>query len=107
MSNNTLPKLIKDITLHYVKFYYDKHLKENNIIYIEEEDLKNLIDRLYNEKQKDLREYIRSTLKDNLKDQYPKITVENILVEMFDDQEYAKQRVMQEIILFQNNNKNK
>lgn len=102
---STLPKLIKDITLHYVKFYYDKHLKDNNITFVEEDKLRDLVNNLYNDKQKDLRDYIRNTLKTNLGDKYPKMSVENILHEMFQDKEFAKEKVIQEIILYQNNNK--
>lgn len=102
--DNTLPKLIKDITLHYVKFYYEKHLKEKNIARIEEDELRNLVNNLYDEKQKDLRDYIRNTLKSNLKDEYPRIAVENILNEMFQDKDLAKEKVIQEILVYQNSN---
>ena len=44
-----------------------------------------LVDNLYDEKQQDLRKYIRETLKNNLKEQYPKLLIENILMEMFQD----------------------
>lgn len=104
-NNQTLPKIIKDITLHYIKYYYDKHLQENNINIIEKNDLKILIDTLYNEKQKDLRDYIRNTLKGNLKGDYPKTSVETILHEMFEDQNFAKEKVIQEILIYQKNGK--
>ena len=102
----SLPSLIRDITLHYVKFYYEKYLKDNNISIIEETDLIKLLDDLYDEKQKDLRIYIRTTLKDNLKENYSPITTENILMEMFKDSILAKERVKVEILYYQNNQRN-
>ena len=101
-NSNNLAGMIRDITLYYVKFYYDNYLKENNKTIIEEQELKNLIDNIYEVKQKDLRQYIRDTLKSNLKEQYPRMAVENILSEMFQDKTYAKQRVYEEIINYQN-----
>lgn len=101
-TTRSLPNLVKDITLHYVKFYYDKYLKEHNVDKIQDNELKELINNLYNEKQKDLRSYIRKTLKEHLKENYSSMATENILCEMFDDAEYAKERVYVEINNYQN-----
>lgn len=100
-----LAAMIRDITLYYVKFYYDNFLKENNKEIIEEGELYDLIENIYELKQKDLRQYIRDTLKSNLKENYPRMSVENILSEMFQDKAYAKQRVFEEIINYQNTKK--
>jgi uncharacterized membrane-anchored protein YjiN (DUF445 family) len=106
MNNNqneekNLAAMIRDITLYYVKFYYDNYLKENNKQLIEEKELHELIENIYELKQKDLRQYIRDTLKQNLQENYPRMAVENILSEMFQDKAYAKQRVFEEIISYQ------
>lgn len=98
---NKLTGMIRDITLHYVKFYYDKYLKEKKKEKLGENEVMGLVDNLYDEKQQDLRKYIRETLKNNLKEQYPKLLIENILMEMFQDKKYAKQRVVDEIIMYQ------
>lgn len=98
---NKLTGMIRDITLHYVKFYYDKYLKEKNLNVLIENEVQNLVNNLYEEKQQDLRKYIRESLKGNLKEQYPRLLVENILMEMFQDKEYAKQRVVDEICMYQ------
>ena len=100
-----LAAMIRDITLYYVKFYYDNFLKENNKEIIEEGELYDLIENIYELKQKDLRQYIRDTLKSNLKENYPRMSVENILSEIFQDKAYAKQRVFEEIINYQNTKK--
>tara|TARA_B100000131_G_C17727738_1_gene455512 strand:+ start:81 stop:407 length:327 start_codon:yes stop_codon:yes gene_type:complete len=105
-SERSLPNMIKDITLYYIKFYYTKHLDDNHITYIEEEDLKDMINNLYVEKKQSLKDYIRKTLKKEYGENYPNIQVENILLEMFDNPELAKNRVITEIMIYQKNKMN-
>ena len=103
MSSNTIDtvNLIRDITLHYVKHYYEQYLKDNNLKVIPEVELNDLVSRLYVEKHKELREYIRKNMKDNLKEKYSSMIVENALEEMFSDKDYAIRRVVLEILNYQ------
>jgi hypothetical protein len=103
MSNNNLATLVKDITYYWIKYYYDKEIVETKQNKLEDTYLKNMIDRLYTEKSNDLKKYIRDTLKENLKESYSSFAVENILLEMFNDPEYSKHRVLLEIIEYQKN----
>jgi hypothetical protein len=103
MHNKTLITLIRDITMHYVKHYYDKYLVEKKLTVIPEEELRNLINTLYHENQDKLRKYIRKTLKSHLKENYRSMVIENILCKMFEDPKYSKERLSLEIINFQNN----
>ena len=97
--------LIKDIVFYYVKYYYDKHLNENNIVQIENSDVPRFIDNLYDNNSKKIKNYIRTSLKENQKEAYNSLVVENILLEMFDDIAYSKNRICQEIIQYQKNGK--
>jgi len=101
-NNNNLTTMIRDITYFFIKFYYEKELKENNKTKLEETHLRQMIDNLYVEKANELKKYIRDTLKENLNDKYNSFAVENILLEMFNDPEYSKQRVLLEISTYQN-----
>ena len=103
MANQNLSSMIKDITYFYIKHYYDKLLTEKNKNKLTQVELRNFINEMYVEKQIELKKYIRDTLKDNLGEQYSTLTTENILLELFKDPEYAKERVFQEILLYQNN----
>lgn len=106
--DRNISTLIRDIVFYYIKYYYDKHLNDNNIKYIDDKDVPNFVDNLYVNKEKHLKDYIRKSLKENLKEDYNKVVVENILMEMFDDIEYCKTRIISEIKLYQENeNKNK
>ena len=100
-NNRNITNLIRDIVFYYTKYYYDKHLQENNINIIDEKDIKLFVDRLYVEKHKTLKDYIRKSLKENLKEKYDKIVVENILIEMFEDINYCKFRMIEEIKIYQ------
>ena len=98
---NNLADMVKDVTYFYIKYYYEKELVDTKQSKLSENDLKNMINKLYLEKSTDLKKYIRDTLKENLKENYSSFSVENILLEMFSDPEYSKHRVFLEIMNFQ------
>lgn len=100
---NNLTSLVKDVTYFYIKHFYEQELEKTKQTKLSELELKNLISHLYLEKSSDLKKYIRDTLKENLKESYSSFSVENILLEMFNDPEYSKHRVFLEIIDYQNN----
>lgn len=99
MSN--LTTMVRDITYFYIKYYYEEELKKKNIKTLTEDELKQLINWMYSNKSAELKKYIRDTLKENQKDEYNSLPVENIIIEMFSDPEYSKHRVFLEIMEFQ------
>ena len=101
--NKTLTTLVKDITYHYIKHFYDKKLKEENVKTIPDADVRKFVNEMYEVKKTDLQQYIKNTLKENLGDQYPKLQVNMLVLEMFQDPDFAKDRVINEIIHYQNN----
>ena len=101
MSDTSLITLVRDVTYYYIKYYYEKKLKEENSATLPNDRIKSMIDNLYVEKANDLKKYIRTTLKENLADAYSAIAVENLLIEMFNDPEYSKERVYLEILEYQ------
>jgi len=98
---NNLTTMVRDITYYFIKFYYDKELQTREKRFLSEEQLMDMINKLYLEKATELKKYIRDTLKENLGNGYSSLAVENILLEMFNDPEYSKQRVFLEIIEYQ------
>ena len=103
-TEKSLPNMIRDITFFYVKFYYDKFLKENSISKMTIQQVNEFIENHYTNKENDIKKYIRNSLKKNLGDNYNLITTENILLEMFNDTDLAKARIKNEIIDYQDNN---
>lgn len=103
-SNNqvkSLPNLVKDIIYFYVKYYYEKYLTDNNISKMSENDITKFVDTHYVEKQQDLKDYIRKSLKKNQGSNYNSIATENILLEIFSDSGMARERIRLEIEDFQ------
>ena len=101
MSSNNLTTMVRDITYYFIKYYYDKELQTTELHILEEGHLLDMINRLYTEKASELKKYIRDTLKENLGTGYSSLAVENIILEMFNDPEYSKQRVFLEIMEYQ------
>ena len=100
--DKTITNMIKDITFHYIKFFYNKELDNRKVDRLLDSDVSTLVNDLYETKSDSLKKYIRDTLKDNLKENYPKLQVNMILLEMFQDTDYAIQRVINEIVNYQN-----
>lgn len=93
----TLPNLVRDVIFHYIKHYYEKWLNDTGNSVMSADDITAFVEKYYNEKQKDLRKYVRSTLKKNLGVKYNQLAVENILLEITQDPEFAKTRIRVEI----------
>lgn len=100
-TTNNLTTMVRDITYYFIKYYYDKELQTTGQRILPEDQLRGMIDRLYQEKATELKKYIRDTLKENLGAGYSSLAVENIILEMFNDPEYSKHRVFLEIIEYQ------
>ena len=105
MSGKSLPNLIREIVFFYVKYYYDKYLTEHRLTTMADEDIDAFIQQYYTNKDREVREYIRKTLKQNQGTAYNSIAVENILLEISNDPEMAKDRIKLEIQDFQKNKK--
>lgn len=97
-----LASMVKDITYFFIKYYYEKEMKDTNQLKLSEEHIQKMINTLYQEKSNELKKYIRDTLKENLGINYNSFAVENIILEMFDDPEYSKHRIYLEISEYQN-----
>ena len=97
--NINLPDLVRQITIHYIEYYYAKFAESYTNKDVPEADLRKFVDEMYDTKQLDLKKYIRTSLKNNLGDKYSPTATENLLLEMFADAKYAKERVIQEILI--------
>jgi len=100
-----LERTMKDLIIFYVKENYNNYLIENNLLFIKGDELKEVINNLYNNKKPHLKEFLKSSLKELLKDDYPgDLTINNICYEIFEDDELCKNRIYVEIKLHQENN---
>lgn len=95
---------IKNISFYYIESNYKEYLKDNNILLIKEENMKNVIKEFYEVKSKNFKDNIRNKLKEKYKENYPSASVENIILDMFQDKELNINRLVEEFCLIQKKN---
>ena len=98
----SLEKRIRDIIHFYVKENYNNYLKVNNIQTIQEQDILQVVNELYTLKKDHIQEFVKDSLKVMLKDDMPEeYIINNLLSEIFRDDELCKNRIILEIKLHQ------
>ena len=101
----SLPNTIRNITFHFIKVHYNKYLEEHNISKISKEKIPEVVNELYEEKEQELKKYIRGTMRKNFPDYDKNFTLktstEEIILEMFDDPDFSKNRIIIEIENYQ------
>ncbi len=95
---------IKKIAFTYIEKSYQKYLHDNGLLLIKEENLNTIINEIYNNESKELKHKIRSELKENYKESYPSATVENIILDIFQDKTLNIQKTIDEISFIQKKN---
>jgi len=95
---------IKEIAFNYIENSYQKYLHNNNLLLIKEENLSNVINEIYNNESKELKHAIRSKLKEKHKEAYPNASVENIILDIFQDKTFNIQKTIDEIAFIQKKN---
>lgn len=100
----TIDSLIKDLTIFYVKTNYENYLKENNLTSISDNNIKEVVNLIYNkDKQEHLIQFIINSLKELLKDKSPtESIIRSMLLGVMDDEEFCKQKLITEIKIYQN-----
>ena len=100
MSN--IQKTIKDLIYFYIRENYKKYSDENELKIIPETEIRNVIEKLYTEKKDHLRQFIKDSLKIMMKENYPgDLMVNNLTLNIFNDDELCKNRLVLEIKLYQ------
>ena len=98
----TLEKRIRDLIHFYVKENYNHHPKSKNIPTIAEEDIPKVVEELYTDKKSHIQGFVKSSLQVMLKDEMPEeYIINNLLSEIFRDDELCKNRLTIEIKMHQ------
>ena len=95
---------IKNIVNTYIEQYYNNYINQYKILKIKEENLQDIITAVYEENSKDLKTHIRTKLREIYNDEYPSGSVENILLDIFQDKNIGINKVVDEISVNQYNN---
>lgn len=91
--------LIRDLIMFYVKENYNQYLSEKSITSIPDSDLEMVINKLYSERKEHLKVFIKESLKKIMKEEYiGDLVLNNILIDIFRDDELCKNRIRIEII---------
>ena len=99
---SALERTIKDLIIFYVKENYNNYLTENKIKSIEVDKLKKVVADLYDSKKDHLKVFLKSSLKELMKGEYPgDLVINNICYEIFQDDELCKNRILVEIKVHQ------
>ena len=93
---------IKEIIMDFIKEKYFDYLDDNNNLLINNDNLKRIISNFYNNNTKELKNNIRNTLKKELASEYPSMTIENTLFDIFQDKSLNINRIILEIENYQN-----
>lgn len=106
MPTNNPERLIQDLILFYVKENYNIYLKENGLEIIPDENLDDVISSLYSERKEHLKEFIKTSLKKIMKEEYVgDLVINNILIDIFRDDQLCKNRIKIEIQEYQKQKK--
>ena len=101
-----LERTVKDLIIFYVKENYNKYLCDNNLKIIEKEKIKEVISDLYYSKKDHLKQFVKDSLKELWKDDYPgDLVINNIFFEIYEDDALCINRICVEIELYQDNEK--
>ena len=95
---------IKDIIFNFIKKEYENYLKDNDILLIKKENINAIINNFYEENKTKLKNIIRSDLKEIYKENYPSVSVENIILDIFQDKDLNIQKTINELLYIQNTN---
>jgi hypothetical protein len=95
---------IKMIMGYYIKMKYKDHLSTNKILCIKKTELYNIVHSFYTDNIKEIKHEIRTQMKSKYLDNYPSGTVENIIMDIFQDSDMNIKTVISEINFIQDKN---
>ena len=100
----SLEKRIRDLIHFYVRQNYNNYLEVNNITSILETDIPNVVEQLYDKKKDHIQVFVKDSLKVMLQDEMPEeYIINNLLSEIFRDDELCINRLTMEIKIHQQN----
>ena len=100
--------LVKELILFYVTENYKKYILDKNIESINEDQIPSVIEELYSDRKQHLKVFLKESLKKMQGNDYMgDLVFQNLCLEIFQDDELCKKRLILEIKLFQEKEKEK
>lgn len=98
----TLEKNIRDLIYFYAKENYNDYLQKNELESIPDEKIEEVVKEIYTDRKDHLKKFIQESLKTLLKEEHPgDLVVNNILIDVFRDDDYCVNRITLEIKMYQ------
>tara|TARA_B100001093_G_scaffold180032_2_gene172602 strand:- start:753 stop:1346 length:594 start_codon:yes stop_codon:yes gene_type:complete len=95
---------IKNIIFKFIKKEYENYLENNSILLIKNQNIDPIINNFYEENKTKLKNIIRSDLKELYKENYPSASVENIILDIFQDRDFNIKKTINELLYIQDKN---
>lgn len=96
--NKLYIKHIQDLSFQFAKYHYNEYIKKHSLSYIVYDKVHSVVSEVYSkELQKQLFAFIRSSMKNQLEEQYNPMLVEPLLQEIANDPSSAIDRIVLEI----------
>lgn len=98
-----LVNAIQELCYNFAKFHYEMYLDKKHLKRIPDEEVSRVVHDMFDlQKEKELKTYIRASLKSVCKQNYNGLAVETTLSEIFNDKQLVINRIILEIQTFQN-----
>lgn len=98
----SLNSTVQELVMFYIRENYKQYITEKKIDKIPEDELKSVIKEMYNSKKGHLREFLKTSLKQLTKQEYPgDVIVDGICNDIYSDDQLCINRLVTEIKNFQ------
>tara|TARA_Y100000591_G_scaffold189799_1_gene164127 strand:- start:2270 stop:2833 length:564 start_codon:yes stop_codon:yes gene_type:complete len=95
---------IQEIVKEFITQKYFEYLDDNNLLIVIDEQLNDIIKFFYNDNSKILKNIIREKLKVKMGEEYPAASVENIILDIFQDYKFNINKIVINIKKYQDDN---
>lgn len=95
---------IKNIIFDITDDEYKTYLKDNKLLFIQEEQIETVINSLYDNNIKNIKTKIRTQLKEKYAEEYPSSSIEQLILEIFQDRKFNINKITEEIRFIQKKN---
>lgn len=95
---------IREIIFKYLQNEYKKYINNKKILCIKKNEVYDVISNLYNNTFKELKVHVRNEMHIKYPVDYPKIAIENIILDLFQNKEDNIIKIVNEINFIQNEN---
>ena len=96
--------MIKDLIIFYVTENYKKYLEENTLTRLDDNKISGVVEELYIQRKQHLKGFLKESLKKLQGEEYMgDLAFQNVILEIFKDDNLNKKRLELEIKLYQDN----